>query len=227
MTRRQAPHFAPHGAPRGRTGGRRQETAIVRRPVPCPSGVRLGDGGMAPGSLPPAACRLPPAPSAGFTFIELLVYLGLVSIALTITTTLAIALLQAEARGSVREMVDASASRALAQIAEASRAAASINVAGSTFGVPLGRLSLTMRDAARSPTVFSVNNGRLEVSEGTGSAVPLTAGVADVTSFRLTRLNPAGAKEGAQIELTVRFRNPSTDPQFEFTNTYVTGLVLH
>ncbi|MDP3685770.1 MAG: hypothetical protein Q8R32_02985 [bacterium] len=173
-------------------------------------------------------CSLfPVASSAGFTFIELLVYLGLVSVALTITTTLAIALLQAEARGSVRETVDTSASRVIAQIAETTRAATVINTADSIFGNPLGRLSLTTRDAARSPTVFSVTNGRLEVSEGIGSAVALTTGRVDVVGFRLTRLNPAGAKEGVQIELTVRFRNPSNDPQFEFSQTYATGFVLH
>mgnify|MGYP001618987394 CR=1 FL=1 len=174
-----------------------------------------------------AACRLLPRHQSGFTFIELLVYLGLVSIALTVMTTLATALLQAEARGSVRETVDTSASRVLAHVTEAMRAATSIDVASSTFDVPLGRLSLIMRDAARSPTTFSVTNGRLEVTEGTGSATPLTAGMAEVVAFRLTRLNPARAKEGVRIELTIRFQNPSNNPQFEFSNTYVTGLVLH
>lgn len=166
-------------------------------------------------------------PPQGFTFIELLVYLGLLSIALTITITLAIALLQAEARGSTRETVDASASRALAQLTEAVRAATALNAAGSLFDVPLGRLSFTMREPARSPTVFSVTNGRLEVTEGTGSAVALTAGGVDVVGFRLTRLNPAGATAGVQIEFTLSFRNPSNDPQFQFSQTYVTGLVLH
>jgi len=159
--------------------------------------------------------------------IEFLIYLAIVAVALTMTTTLASALLQAEARGSVREAVDASANRALAHMTEALRAASALDVPGSSFGISLGRLSLTMRDAARSPTVFSVTNGRLEISEGGGAAVPVTAAAVDVTGFQLTRLNPAGAEEGVRIQLTVSFRNPSSDPQFQFSQTYVTGLVLH
>ncbi|TSC64429.1 MAG: Uncharacterized protein G01um1014106_124 [Parcubacteria group bacterium Gr01-1014_106] len=165
--------------------------------------------------------------SAGFTLVEFLVYLGIVSVSLTLVTTLASALVQTEARGGVRETVDASASRVLTQIAESMRAATAINTADSIFGVSPGRLSLTMRDPLRSPTLFTVSAGRVEVSEGGGAPTPLTAETVDVTGFHLTRLNPANAKEGIQITLTADFRTSGTDPQFQFSHTYVTGVVLH
>lgn len=162
----------------------------------------------------------------GFTLIELIVYLAIVGLALTFSVGLAVALVQSDARGTVRSAVDTSAHRALAKVAEAAYAASGIDAGSSSFGADLGRLSLTMRDAARSPTVFGVSGGRLEITEGAGSAIALTAAAVDVTAFRLTRLNPAGAKEGFRVELTVRHVNPSNDPAYQFTQTYVTGLVL-
>lgn len=162
----------------------------------------------------------------GFTLLELLIYLALLSVALTVVITLVTSLIQSEARGSVRHAVDASASGVLTQMTEAARAATGINTANSLFAIPLGRLSLAMRDASRSPAVFSVNNGRLEVTEGSGSPVALTSDAVQVVGFQLTRLNPAGAKEGVRIELTVNFRDPGNDPRFQFSHTYVTGLVL-
>lgn len=163
---------------------------------------------------------------SGFTLLELLIYLALLSIALTVVMTLVTSLIQSEARGSVRHAVDAAASGALTQVTEAARAATSIDAANSLFDIPLGRLSLIMRDPSRSPAVFSVNNGRLEVAEGLGSPVAVTADAVEVVGFQLTHLNPAGAKEGARIELTVNFRDPGNDPRYQFSHTYVTGLIL-
>lgn len=199
---------------------------------------RAWDLGHRPGKAHDGRSSLtaPPRPKAhglrprevhgGFTLVELLIYLGLVGAALTITVSLTTALLQADVRGSARETIDASAGRVLGQIAEAVRAAAAVNTGDSSFGTDAGRLSLTMRDATRSPTVFALANGRLEVTEGTASAVPLTANPVDVQIFRLTYLNTAGAKSGVRVELTLAFRNPGNDPRYQFGQAYVTGVVL-
>lgn len=163
----------------------------------------------------------------GFTLIEFIVYLGIVSVVVTIAVSLAITLVQTNARGAVRDAVDAAAARSLALVEEGIHAARLIDTSASTFGADLGRLSLIMRDATRSPTVFSITNGRLDMTVAGGNPVPLTATTVNVTRFRLTYLNPAGATEGIQVEMTLQFNNAGPPAgAFQFTRTYVTGAVL-
>lgn len=162
----------------------------------------------------------------GFTLIELLVYLAIVGIVLVVITGLAIALLSSDAKGRARQSVEASARRVVERLTETVHAAASIDGSRSAFGTDAGRLTLVMRDAARSPAEFVLSGSVLTVREGGGALVALTPATVEVTRFRLTYLNPAGATPGVRVELSIRFANPAADPALDFTKSITTGVVL-
>lgn len=162
----------------------------------------------------------------GFTLLESLLYVAILGIAVTIITSLAVALLEFDVRGSVRIEVEAAARRVFEVVEEAVHAAAAIDTANSTFASDQGRLTLTMRDAARSPTVFSLSGVRLEMSEAGGDTVALTPAAVEVARFRLTHLQPTNAEPGVRIELDLRALNPAADPARALTRTYQTGIVL-
>lgn len=162
----------------------------------------------------------------GFTLLESLLYVAILGITVTVIAGLAVALLEFDVRGSVRTDVDAAARRAFEVLEEAGHAAAAIDVANSTFGSDQGRLTFTMRDAARSPTVFSLSGTRLERSEAGAAAAALTAAVVEVTRFRLTLLQPANAEPGVRIELDLRAANAAGDSARALTRTYQSGIIL-
>lgn len=174
----------------------------------------------------PGGRHLPIVLSGGFTLIELTIYLGIVGIVFTLAVGLALAFVETNVRGTVQAIVDTAANRVITHTTEALHGAASINVGASLFGVDDGRLSLTMRDPARSPTVYALVNGQLTVTEAAGPPVTLTPAAVEVTSFRLTSLNPQSAKAGVRIQLVLRYTNPANHPAYVFTKTYVAGAIL-
>lgn len=173
-----------------------------------------------------ASGKAPDASARGLTLIELVIYLGIVGIVLSLAVGLALTFVETEVRGGARATVDAAAHRALTGVTEAVHAATAINTNDSTFGSVLGRLSLTMRDAARSPTVFAVSGSALTFSEQGSAAAPLTPAQVEVTRFQLTHVNPAGALPGVAVELGLRFRNPAGHPAYQFSKTYAIGAIL-
>lgn len=89
----------------------------------------------------------------------------------------------------------------------------SSGIAAPAAGSESSSLTLSFTDSSKNPTVFSVNQGRLYVTEGSSSAVPLTSGRVLISnlsfwnrskngtpgsiqySFRLERVNTAGKNE--------------------------------
>lgn len=187
------------------------------------NGHRAGSGREPAGAAdcPPLAVSF-----GGFTLIELTIYLGIVGIVFTLAVGLALAFVETNVRGTVQATVDTAANRVITHTTEALHGAASVNIGASLFGVDDGRLSLTMQDPARSPTVYALVNGQLTVTEAASPAVTLTPAAVEVTSFQLTFLNPQSAKAGVHIRLALRHANPASHPAYVFTKTYVAGAIL-
>lgn len=161
----------------------------------------------------------------GFSLIELIVYIAIVSAVLIVAVVLSIDLLRGRAKSTSLEAVNQNARLALERMTTAIRNADLIQTGGSTFGTSPGRLSLQMPDSAVNPTVFDVSGSTLRITEGTGSPQPLTSPDIEVTSLIFTHLNQAGS-EGVRISLGLMRVNPQGVQEFNVQQAYVASAIL-
>lgn len=161
----------------------------------------------------------------GFTLIELVVYISIVSGVLLIAVVLSIDLLRGRAKSTSLIVVNQNARLALERMTAAIRNANLVNAGSSTFGSHPGSLSLQMPDSAVNPTVFDVSGGAMRVTEGTGSAQSLTSPDIEVTSLLFTYLNQTGS-EGIRISLELRRVNPAGVQEFNVQQSYVASAIV-
>lgn len=161
----------------------------------------------------------------GFTLIELVVYISIVSGVLLIAVVLSIDLLRGRAKSTALEVVNQNGRLVLERITTVVRNANLVNAVDSVFGTSPGRLSLQMPDGAVNPTVFDVSGATLRVAEGTGTPVPLTSPDVEVTSLIFTYLNQTGS-EGIRISLGLRRVNPQGVQEFNVQQAYVASAIV-
>jgi len=148
----------------------------------------------------------------GFTLLELLIYIAVISVILVAATSFAFQFLATRAKASAYQEVERNAQFALARIAAEVRQADGYNAqgAGSNFGANPSTLSLVLSDGTKSPTVFSVTGGTLNVKQGAGATLPLTSSKVTVSEFIVDDLSTANGKSKLfRIHLKVTFNSDS------------------
>lgn len=161
----------------------------------------------------------------GFTLIELVVYISIISGVLLIAVVLSIDLLRGRAKSTSLVAVNQNARLALERMTTAVRNANLVNAGSSTFGSHPGRLSLQMPDSAVNPTVFDLSGSTVRVTEGTGSAQQLTSPDIEATSLIFTYLNQTGS-EGIRVSLGLRRVNPQGVQEFNVQQSYVASAIV-
>ncbi|HEY4497169.1 MAG TPA: prepilin-type N-terminal cleavage/methylation domain-containing protein [Candidatus Paceibacterota bacterium] len=109
----------------------------------------------------------------GFTLVEFLIYIGIVSVILVSITFLTIESVLLGAKSDDAVMLHSSARFAIGRIEEEVRNATNVNEAASVFDVNPGALSLETASPSTNPTIIDVANGILQIKRGTSNAVPL------------------------------------------------------
>lgn len=154
----------------------------------------------------------------GFSLVEMLLYLGILSIISSALVLTGNALMRNYIRIAATEDVMESGSVALERMTREVRFAGAIDLAHSTLNSNPGVLTLLTFDASGSPTTvaFSLSGGRLMMTLGTNAPTPLTKTGITVTNLQFTRAVSAQT-EGVGIALTLeRISNAgTTTKQFE------------
>lgn len=161
----------------------------------------------------------------GYTLIELIVYIAVVSVVLVIAVVLSIDLLRGRAKSTSLEVVNQNGRLVLERLTTVIRNADLVNAGSSVFGTSPGRLSLQMPDVSVNPTVFDVSGTTLRVSEGTGIPQSLTSPDVEVTSLIFTHLNQTGS-EGIRISLGLKRVNPQGVQEFNVQQNYVASAIV-
>lgn len=136
----------------------------------------------------------------GYTLIEMLVYIAIVSVAL-------LALIQSMLRISTSyenvkavRVIEQAAIATMDRMQLETRSAASINVASSTFNTNPGVLAL---NTTNSRVRFYVSNNRLYLEEGGVVTGPLTETNVTVSSFVVRQIT-ATSSSAVKIEMTLQ-----------------------
>lgn len=125
-------------------------------------------------------------PRKGFTVIEMLLYIGLSAFVIVILLQVVLDVL--DNRTDTTESIDLQqeARFAVQRVMTEGTRAESVAIEASDFGVVNGTLQLEMSESAINPTVFSMLDGTLAVTQGAGSLQALTSDNVVVQSFFLT-----------------------------------------
>ncbi|GMR19182.1 MAG: hypothetical protein BMS9Abin34_312 [Patescibacteria group bacterium] len=158
----------------------------------------------------------------GFSLIELLLYIGLLSLFLVAATSSLWDIILGNVKSGVQQEVQESLRYITHRIQFELRNADSINPA-SDFGVnlstnPSAVLSVSS-PAPDDPTEFRVSSGVLQIKRGSGNWTALTSGAVEVATLTFTDLSDSNS-ENVQFTVTVKYRNPSGRSQWEREATF-------
>ena len=162
----------------------------------------------------------------GSTFIELLLYIGIVGVIMVTAASFLMNLLTSRAKVTASSEVLSNARLIQDRLHDAARHAQGINTGSSTFGSDPGALSFNMVSAGVDPTVFSLttNDGQFQVSEGSGGNVTVSATDVQVTNLVFTNLTSTQDTGIIQVQFTLTAVNASGSSQFDYEESFQTTL---
>lgn len=136
---------------------------------------------------------------AGFTLVEMLVYVVILVIAVTVFVTSFVSILRAQASIQMHRETLRTFTIVTDRIVRDIRNADSIDVGSSVLGSSPGTLQLIL-DEANNTVTYSLSDGRVYVAENGGSADVLTPEAVTVTSLSFDAVS-LGVSTGVRLEM--------------------------
>lgn len=162
----------------------------------------------------------------GFTFVELLIYIGFLSMFLTVMINCVVLFSKSWAVIRANRALNTSAVSLLERITRDVRNATAINVGASSFATSTGVLTITTKDDAGSfvATTYKLStttNTVLLTQNGvTGPLTPAEAPVSDLTFWRFSTTQ----SDGVRIRVTMTgYANGKTATQTFYTSVLSRG----
>lgn len=154
----------------------------------------------------------------GFTLLELLLSIGLVSALLSAMVALLFVVLGARAKNQAIAEVEQQGAFAAALIAQTARNAESISapVASATSA----SLMLDVVDASEDPTVFDLSGGALRVTEGASAAVVLTSPRIVASGLQFQNLSAPAAPGAIRLQFTLTHVDPEGKNEYDYAKTF-------
>ncbi len=160
----------------------------------------------------------------GFTLIELLLYISLVSVMIFSIVTLYMNLVSARVKNQVVGEVEQQAVQVLQIITQTGRNATVIN---NPLANQVGTsLSLAVVDGTKNPTVFDLSGGVIRMTEGAGSAVPLTSSSVSVSGLTFSNLSSSGSPGTFRVQFTLNFVNPDGRNELNYSKTFYASATI-
>jgi len=165
--------------------------------------------------------------NAAFTLIEMILYIGLVSIFISGAISFAWDIIYSRVKSGVQEEVNQNLRLATKRLAYEIRSAESVN---STSG---SVLSLQNNNPVLDPTVFSLDNGKLTIAQGSAGSCPtsspcsLTSNKVEVTNLLFTDLSsPGGKSANVSYTITIQSNNNGSSQAYQKSQTYTSSYEL-
>jgi len=168
----------------------------------------------------------------GFTLLEMLVYIGLTFIVLSLTVSFMISLIRSYTRFRVERDVSTNAREAMNYMLREIKSADDVYIPTSVLGPNPGQLSLETSispppDETTAFIDFYVDNGQLLLKREEQDPFPLTSDRVQVDNLIFTHFtNPSGSGELLQIEITVGYRSNASRFEFNATQEFTSSAAL-
>lgn len=158
-----------------------------------------------------------PAP-AGFSLFELVLYIALTAVLLTVTSALLGVLLQARIKQRSIAEIDQQGLQVIQLMSSSVQAADS--VLEPLPGASTTGLSLVPADAAPGPIVFQVISGVLMMSVAGGEPVPLHNSRVTVANLNVENLGEPGIMDSLHFSFTVSHENEGGRNEYDYARTF-------
>lgn len=159
---------------------------------------------------------LPLKASKGFTIIEMLMYVGIAGVVMTVITSLLMDNLKAYDKSVAQQNVFNNVNGALKTITDEIRYAKSVYTPTSVLDADAGQLSVeTALQAPSGENVayvdFYVDNGRIYEKRDGQNASPLTSERVFVEQLRFTERSAAANRDSVAVNIQARINTQSTN----------------
>ncbi len=173
-------------------------------------------------SSPPTPYNL--LPRKGFTLIELIIYLAVISGTVVSFTYFILSVSNSRTKTYVAQEVHANGRTALEIISQ--RIRASNGVVSVTPSVLT--LDFSTVDPAKHPTAIDRDtNNALRITEdtdGTPVASILTSSEVKVTNLVFTNVTAAGTRENIRVNMTIEYNAPAGSQPFNYSKSFTTAV---
>lgn len=150
----------------------------------------------------------------GFTFIELILYLAIVSIMMTALIPFAWNVIGGGVKSATEQEVFSQARYISERIKYEVRNASGINSVSAT------QISLATFDAATNPTIITSTSGNITIKQGAGATVNLNSTDTKISSFTFTNYTSAdNATKNIQFVMTVAANYPNAGSRQEYNES--------
>lgn len=168
--------------------------------------------------------RISSRQSPGFTLLELLLYVSLVSIILLIISMFVSALLQSRVKNQTIAEVEQQGLFVMQTMTQTTRNA--LTVTAPATGTSAAAATLTVLDGTKSPTIFDLSGGVVRITEGAGTAVPVTSSRLTASALMFQNFSASGTPGTMRIQFTLTAVNPSGRSEFSYAKTFVGSATL-
>jgi prepilin-type N-terminal cleavage/methylation domain-containing protein len=157
----------------------------------------------------------------GFTLIELIIYMGLLSIFVTGAVMFSIDVMSSRGKAEASNAVEQNARVILQRIRYEIQNASSIN------SVSASQISLTTANAATNPTIISYANGGVTIQQGSTTPIKLSSNQIRISSMIFSTVSSAdNNSKNIQINLTVNQQTPNASQSYSASTTMNTTVEL-
>lgn len=157
----------------------------------------------------------------GYTLLELLLYMVIVSVLLASVTAFFGATADARFKNQTISEINDQGQSIMDYMTQTIRNATSITTpAAAASGASL---TLVVPTGSLSPTVFSLSGTTLQVKEGAAAAIALTNNDVRITSLTFTNLTRSGTSGNVQISFTLSYVNPNSHNEFDYQKTFTSS----
>ncbi len=156
--------------------------------------------------------------SKGFTLVELLLYISIVSAMILSVSAFLPLLMASRVKNQTIAEVEQQGMQGMNLITQTIRNAQTIT--SPTIGTSASSATLDVVTASLDPTIFDLSGGAIRITEGAGLAIALTNSRVTASSLTFYNLSRADTPGTIRIQFTLTHVNPSGRNEYEYAKTF-------
>lgn len=160
----------------------------------------------------------------GFTLVEIIIYIALSSFLLLAMTSFFQTSLSARTKSETIAELEQQAMQIMNRLVYVIENAEAIN--SPSIGNSASSLSLAMSNASINPTVFSLSNKNISMTEGVSAPLNLNNDLLEVDNLKFTNLSYAATAGIIRIEFTLSYVNNDNSQEHSWSKTFYNSVAL-